>query len=423
MCESTGARVPGRVPPLRPGAIPVPPKVNCELQKKRKGEIGKGKRERETPKRAYVREVRVMRSSCSASASARQLQLRATRQQQLKQQLSGSASSPAAAAAHSRTAARLKQHEGATSAALARPRLLLDSTCLSSQRATGGERLTEEFVARGDAEQQHASPSAESGLGSELLGSLWALLDDCRAPAVAAALTSSLAAGALLFPEAASAEYVAAVDKAQAGDILLNVFGIAFTVTFALFLLRVLNKRASRATTIKLARDRLVRALRSVSPGCLTIQHQPLRDAPAPSSRVSSCAPYTRLTQLVPPPPFPLSRRTNRTHATSCLMSQSRRSTASAPPPRPWSSVSVSGISPSLWTGFSSSSRPLVRVQASRKRTRLLHTGPPFNYLSSCLQFTTRAFASQLALTMPHHFISASLSPAVSSLALQTSMP
>lgn len=168
--------------------------------------------------------------------------------------------------------------------------------------------------------QASVSPAAseEEALGQGLLGSLWALFDDCRAPAVAAGLMSTLAASSvlLLTPEAASA-YTAAVDKAQAEDILLNIFGIAFTVTAALFLLRIVNRRASRATSIKLARDRLARTTHS----CHTTHKSPADDSPL-------CPSPHSLT--LDPRPFFTQNRTNPTPATSCPTSPSRRSTASA---------------------------------------------------------------------------------------------
>ena len=71
----------------------------------------------------------------------------------------------------------------------------------------------------------------------------------------------------------------------EAAGVLQNVFGVAFTVSAALFLLRVLNKRASRAVTIKLARDRAVR--RSLAPSACPV--------PASlNSRVSATARPTR---------------------------------------------------------------------------------------------------------------------------------
>jgi hypothetical protein len=75
---------------------------------------------------------------------------------------------------------------------------------------------------------------------------------ETRAP-VAAGLLAALAAAAAAPPALA---YTPAVDAAQAAGVAENAVGVLFTVTFAAFLLRVLRKRASRATGVRLAAQR-----------------------------------------------------------------------------------------------------------------------------------------------------------------------
>jgi hypothetical protein len=54
----------------------------------------------------------------------------------------------------------------------------------------------------------------------------------------------------------ASAAYTAAVDTQEVTSVAQNVIGVLFTIAFAAFLLRVLNKRASRAVNVRVAAQR-----------------------------------------------------------------------------------------------------------------------------------------------------------------------
>ena len=54
----------------------------------------------------------------------------------------------------------------------------------------------------------------------------------------------------------ASAAYTAAVDTQEVTSVAQNVIGVLFTISFAAFLLRVLNKRASRAVNVRVAAQR-----------------------------------------------------------------------------------------------------------------------------------------------------------------------
>ncbi len=71
-----------------------------------------------------------------------------------------------------------------------------------------------------------------------------------------AALGASV--GAWLALEApAGAAYTPAVAPEEATSIAQNAVGVLFTITFAAFMLRLLRKRATRATNVRLASERL----------------------------------------------------------------------------------------------------------------------------------------------------------------------
>ena len=69
------------------------------------------------------------------------------------------------------------------------------------------------------------------------------------APALAAFFALALPAEA----------YVPAVDRGAASEVALNVIGVLFTVAFSAFLLRVLRKRADRASSVRLVAENRAR--------------------------------------------------------------------------------------------------------------------------------------------------------------------
>ena len=78
---------------------------------------------------------------------------------------------------------------------------------------------------------------------------------------VAERLASFLApALAAFFALALPAEaYVPAVDRGAASEVALNVIGVLFTVAFSAFLLRVLRKRADRASSVRVVAENRAR--------------------------------------------------------------------------------------------------------------------------------------------------------------------
>jgi hypothetical protein len=100
---------------------------------------------------------------------------------------------------------------------------------------------------------------------SEQLSRLLPLTADAQPRSVAWLAAAVAATAAAASPLAAHA-YTPAVDVDGVSSVAQNAVGVLFTITFAAFLLRVLRKRASRATNVRVAAQRKVQAATAARP-------------------------------------------------------------------------------------------------------------------------------------------------------------